>query len=191
VTALGDGPYKSLKDLAEAAEKNSGQIGLAMGAGTLAQYVSVMVAEAMNVDMKYVNCGDDAEKKAAVLGGHVAAMIGPLPGVVPLHKAGKFRILAVLSPERLKSAQDIPTAMEQGYEVTAFTPNGIMVAKNTPQDRVDKIASAFRKLGDDAAYQKAIDKLMVVWNFIEGEAYGERMNTMYQKMADLKKRAGF
>ncbi len=48
-------------------------------------------------------------------GGHVSAMIVPMHTVLPLYKAGKLKMLAVMSKERSALAPNVQTFKEQGY----------------------------------------------------------------------------
>ena len=48
-------------------------------------------------------------------GGHVSAMIVPIHTVLPLYKASKVKMLAVMSKERSALAPGIPTFKEQGF----------------------------------------------------------------------------
>ena len=48
-------------------------------------------------------------------GGHVSAMIVPMHTVLPLYKAGKLKMLAVMSKDRSPLAPNVQTCKEQGY----------------------------------------------------------------------------
>jgi tripartite-type tricarboxylate transporter receptor subunit TctC len=48
-------------------------------------------------------------------GGHVSAMIVPMHTVLPLYKASKLKMLAVMSKDRSALAPNIPTFKEQGF----------------------------------------------------------------------------
>ena len=48
-------------------------------------------------------------------GGHVSAMIVPMHTVLPLYKAGKLKMLAVMSKDRSPLAPNVQTFKEQGY----------------------------------------------------------------------------
>lgn len=57
LTAKGAGPYETLDDYRKAAEANPGEVGLAMGVGSLAQFAAGMVADEMGVELRQVNAG--------------------------------------------------------------------------------------------------------------------------------------
>ena len=187
VTAKGDGPYKNLTDLQAAAKKDPGDIGIAMGQGMLAHFAAAMVEDGMGVDLKLVNVGGGAKKRAAVKGGHVDTMAEPTPGVQAQHKAGQLHILAVLAPERLPFLPDIPTAKEQGVDVFSIQTNGFFAPKEAPKDRIDTFAAAVKKLSDDSAYQDKLKQLNLVWNYMgpdEMAVYMKNLNTTINGVAN-------
>ena len=53
VTAKGGGKYKNLKDYMADAKKNPGKVTLAMGRGTLSQFVAAMVEEGMKAILSW------------------------------------------------------------------------------------------------------------------------------------------
>ncbi len=59
-----------------------------------------------------------ADSMAKLAGGHVALAIHSVAEANAMQKAGKIRLLAVLSPSRLKALPDVPTAEEQGVMTT-------------------------------------------------------------------------
>ncbi|NRA19108.1 MAG: tripartite tricarboxylate transporter substrate binding protein [Oceanospirillaceae bacterium] len=165
----GDSPYKNLSDYQAAAKKAPGEIGLSMGVGTLAHFVAIKTEQALGVDLKLINAGGGAKKKASVLGGHSAGMIDPPPGVLGLHRSGDLRVLAVFGPDRLSSMPDVPTATEQGVDLNAFQMKGFFLPKGTPAAVIDTLASAVCALGDNQEMRKKLDELSVIWRCESGD----------------------
>lgn len=65
--------------------------------------------------------------------GHVSAMISPMHTVMPLVKAGKLKVLAVMSPERVAALPGVPTFKEQGWpRVQVDIWYGLLAPKGTP-----------------------------------------------------------
>ena len=186
-----DGPYKTLKDVQEAAKKNPKKIGVAMGHGTLAQFASIMLAKGMGVELRYVNIGDGAEKMAAVLGGHVETLITPMAGLISHHRGKKLRILASMSPERLPFSQEIPSTYEQGCNAAAYNFSALVVAKDTPPDRVKILSDAVKKMGEDPEYQKLMAKLMLIWAYKDPAGLKSFIGSYREDIFKLKKDAGF
>lgn len=191
VTVNGDSPYKSLKDYQDAAKAKPGEVGLAMGQGTLAQFAAAMVEEGLGADLKLVNAGGGAQKKAAVLGGHVEALIEPTPGVLSQHNAGQLRILAILAPERLPFMPDIPTAKEQGVDVVSAQTNGFFAPKGTPADRVKVIADALGRLANNEEYQAKLKEMSLKWRFMAGDDFAKHMAETREAIFATGKKLGY
>ncbi len=191
VSAKGDGPYKNLKDYYAAAKAKPGEVGLAMGIGTPAQFVAAQVEKAMNVDLKLVNAGGGADKMTAVLGGHVDALIEPISGVAAQHASGQLRILAVLSDERLSFLPDVPTAKEQGFDVTAGLFYGFGAPKDMPKEKIDVLAGALKALESDVAYQDQLKKINFDWHFLAADAFATHIAAEYDNTMKLGAELGF
>lgn len=191
VTAKGDGPYQTLDDYRQAAEAKPGEVGIAMGVGSLAQFAAGMLADEMGVELKQVNAGAGAEKKAAVLGGHVDALIEPTPGVIGPHKDGQLRILAVFSPERLSFAPDLPTGREQGVDLVLSQANGFFFPNGTPAEAVDTFCGALESLGDNAEFQAKMDQVNLIWNFMQGEEYEQFVDQTHEEIMAIGKKLGY
>lgn len=191
VTAKGDGPYKSLKDLYEASKAKPGEISLAMGVGTPAQFVAAQVEKALGTDLKLLNAGGGADKIAAVLGGHADALIEPVSSLVGQHKSGLLRVLAVLSDKRLAFLPDVPTAKEQGFDLTAGLFYGFGAPKGTPQKDIDTLASAIGKLDGDADFRAQLEKISFDWHFMAAAEFGKLIAAEHKTTMELGQELGF
>ncbi len=191
VTAKGDGPIKSLKDLQEAARQRPGEVGIAMGIGSLAHFAAAAVEDALNVDLKLVNAGGGAKKKAAVLGGHVDTLAEPIAGVLGPHRQGQLRVIAVLGPERFAGLSDVPTAKEQGFDLFASQAKGWFMPAGTPKDRVEIFARAVKQLENDAEYQKKIKALGVGWDYKTGNDFQRYIDETEGWVFDIAKKLGY
>jgi tripartite-type tricarboxylate transporter receptor subunit TctC len=185
-----DGPFETLADLKAAALERPGEVGLAMGHGTPSQFVGKLVEDALGVDLNLVNVGGGAQKKAAVLGGHVEAGIEPMPGMAD-SIGHQFRILAVLGEERAEEFPDLPTAIEQGAQVIAYNTYGLIAPKGTPEDRLEVLAAAIQKLADDPEFLEANRKVSFRVAVMDREASIEEMGAIRARMLDVGQRLGF
>ena len=191
VTAKGGSPIKSLKDMQEAARQRPGKVGIAMGIGSLAHFAAAAVEDALGVDLKLVNSGGGAKKKAAVLGGHVETLAEPIAGVLAPHRQGQLRVIAVLGPKRFAGLSDIPTAKEQGFNLFASQAKGWYMPAGTPRDRVEIFARAVKKLENDAEYQRKIKALGVRWDYKTGDDFQKYIDQTEDWVFDIAKKLGY
>lgn len=191
IAVKGDGPYLSLKEYQAAAKQNPGKIGVAMGVGTLAHFVAQMTANSLGVELKLVNAGGGAKKKAAVLGGHVHAMIDPPPGVLGAHRAGQLKVIAVFGPERLATMPNVPTAQEQGVDLIAYQTKGFFMPPNTPENRKKIFGDALCRLTNNDEVQAKLKNLSVIWSCKTGDTYVKYIDGIRNDVKKLAKQMGY
>ncbi len=191
VFAQKDGPYESLSAYQEAAAANPGEVGLAMGFGTPSQFVAQIVEDALGVDLKPVNAGGGAQKKAAVLGGHVDAGIEPMSCMAGPYKGGQFDILAVLSDERLEGFPEIPTAVEQGVEAIHSNTFGLAAPKGTAEDRLEILSEAIGRVFENEQFLLENAEVNFNPDFTPRAETKERMQRVRQRMLDIGQTLGF
>lgn len=69
-------------------------------------------------NMSYVAMEGGGEAVTAVLGNHIQVVSAGIAELMPHVTAGKLRVLAVFSAERLEGGmKDLPTAKEQGFDI--------------------------------------------------------------------------
>ncbi len=92
-------------------------------------------------------------------------MSGQIPFAIPamnvalleLHRAGKIRLLAITSPQRLAGAPDIPTAVEAGIAgLVSQNPVGLFAPAGTRRDIVEQIAQATSVALADEKYRQQL-----------------------------------
>lgn len=119
----GSSPIKSLKDLADAFKANPAAFPVGGGGAVGSQdwMKAAIFAKALGVDpktMRYAALEGGGAVTTALQGGHIKIGSGDAAEMAALHKAGKVRILAVMSRERLTGdLAEVPTAREQGLDL--------------------------------------------------------------------------
>ena len=119
-----DSPIKDLAGLVAELKSNPKAISFAAGGSVGGQdwMQTAILAKAVGVnpsDMTYVAMEGGGEAITAVMGNHVTVVSAGTAEIMPQATAGKLRVLAVFADERLGGTMaDIPTAVEQGYDVT-------------------------------------------------------------------------
>jgi tripartite-type tricarboxylate transporter receptor subunit TctC len=93
-----------------------------------------------------------------LISGQIPMAVPSMNGqVLELHRSGKLRILAVTSPERLKGALEIPTAVEAGIRgMVSENLVGLLAPAGTPKAIVDQIAVATSSALSDENWQRQL-----------------------------------
>lgn len=119
-----ESPIKDLAGLVAELKKNPKAISFGAGGSVGGQdwMQTAILAKAVGVkpsDMTYVAMEGGGEAITAVMGNHITVVSAGIAEIMPQAIANKLRVLAVFSEERLSgSMANIPTAKEQGYDVT-------------------------------------------------------------------------
>jgi tripartite-type tricarboxylate transporter receptor subunit TctC len=146
VSVAGDSPFKTLPDLI-AHLKTKGEkasYGTTAPTGQVAGAMMKSFLKLPMVEVPYRTAGDSMNDLAS---GHIdCAMYDPI-FAMPLHRAGKIRVVALSSKERMKSAPDIATMHEQGVTgVDVVGWWGALTPKGVPPAIKAKIGDAFAKM---------------------------------------------
>jgi tripartite-type tricarboxylate transporter receptor subunit TctC len=72
-------------------------------------------------------------------------------------RAGRLRLLATFGEKRNPSFPDVPTLIELGVPVTAFSFSGIIAPRGISSQNVEILDKAFRKAMDDPDFDKVLD----------------------------------
>ncbi|WP_331775972.1 tripartite tricarboxylate transporter substrate binding protein [Sulfurospirillum sp. 1612] len=127
------------------------------------------------------------EQKAAILGNHVDAAFMNLSQMLSQHKAGKARIIAILSKKRSSVAPDIKTGLEQNYSGLMTATRGIVIGAKVKKSIADKITDLYTKVVNDPSFQEKCAKSYIFLNLMNGaeyKAYLESLQKTTQKVYD-------
>ena len=143
-------PYKSLKDLVDAAKAGPGKINMASSSnGTIGHIGGEIFQRRAGIKMTHVPYKGAGAAVTDLMGGSVDCFFGNTQAVGGLVTAGRLRPLAVTSPQRLGNFPNVPTIAELGYPgFEAATWSGLVAPAGTPPAIVERLnAEANRALG--------------------------------------------
>ena len=135
-------PAQNLADLVRLARARPG--GLSYGSdgnGTASHLGMELLKVQGKLFIVHLPYRGSAPMLADLAGGQIEVGITGLPAALPLAKAGKIRLLAVTTAQRVAAASDVPTVAEQGFPQFAAAPwSGFFAPKGTPKPVVDKLS---------------------------------------------------
>lgn len=140
-------PYKTLKDVVEAAQKNPGKLNLgAINAGSTQNLSAHLFQQVTGADYTIVPYRTTPDLVTALLRGDVDVGFDFYAGLAPAIGPGKVRIIATSGEERDPLLKDVPTAKESGfpnYVVTSW--NGVVGRAGTSPDIVNTLNAAINR----------------------------------------------
>jgi tripartite-type tricarboxylate transporter receptor subunit TctC len=97
-----------------------------------------------------------------LLGGEVQMMFVTFSSAVNFAKAGKVRMLGMISPDRNPALPEIPTMREQGLDMVVGSWQGVFVPAGTPQPVVNKLFKVSLDMMKDPLVVKRLGELGIV-----------------------------
>ena len=186
-----DSPYKSVRDLVEAAKKAPGTIpyGSSGNYGTMHVPMEMFsgVAGAKMLHVPFTGAGPAV---VALLGGQVEALSTGPSSVMGHIKGGKVRVLASWGEARLASLPDVPTLKELGYDATFSQWTGLFVPAGTPDAVIAKLREAARFAVEDATFKGSLAKVETPVQYLDQPQFRAFWDADARKLADVVQRIG-
>lgn len=167
-----DSPFKSVKDVVEAAKKTPDSISVsAFGAGSDDHLAILSMEQENGIKLITVHHKSTADAKTGALGGHLQVLGANISEVAEEVKAGTIRILGVKAPERSSFLPNSPTFKEQGFNQIWSVSRGIAAPASLPKDVQDKLTVALEKTLLSAEHQQKARQLSLEPRVIKGDDY--------------------
>jgi tripartite-type tricarboxylate transporter receptor subunit TctC len=132
----------TIPELIAIAKKEPGKLAYATPGSGTAMHLSVeLLKTSAGIDLVHVPYKGGAPAQQDVVAGHVPILMDVLYAVQPLIKAGKIKVIALLSPQRAPDAPDYPVVSESVPGVSALSLVGIVAPAATPRDLVNRISA--------------------------------------------------
>jgi tripartite-type tricarboxylate transporter receptor subunit TctC len=165
-------PYRTLRDLVEAARKNPNLIKISdSGLMGTPHLCAAVLGAVSGVQFLSVHFSGGAPSVTALLGGQVDVLAGATGDALPNLQAGNFRVLGVASNEPDPSMPDVPTMKSQGFDVVVESVPGIVAPAGTPPAVVERLTRAIKKVIESPEHQKKLKDLGITPHYLDPEAY--------------------
>ena len=167
IVASEKSPYRTLKDVVDAAKKDPGKLNWGYpGAGTTQHLTGELFKQVAGIDIQGVMYKGSAQVVQDLLGNQIPLSVDGIGPNLPNIKAGKLRVIASTGAARAPQLPDVPTVAELGYPgFSGEGWGGVVVTKGVPEPVVTKISNDLRKvLSDPAVQQKLVAAGLMVDN---------------------------
>lgn len=155
-------------------------------------FFGIVIGNAINVPMQYVPFQGSAPINLALMGGQISSSIDVASSQVENHKAGKMRILAVSTEQRIPQAPEVPTFAELGFpSISGAGFNALYAPAGTPAPAVDAWNKALSKI---MSMPDVREKLVAMGYAPVGKSAQElveRQNAAIRKWEPVIKASGF
>ena len=191
-----DSPYKTLKELSDAyaANPTAFPIGGGGAVGSQDWMKAALIAKGAGQDpkkMRYVALEGGGAVLTSLEGGHIKIGAGDASEMVKHHQAGKVRILAVMSPERLAGdLASIPTAREQGYDFDWVIWRGYYTGGKVSDADYSAWTDTFQKLVQTPEFKAELAARGLFPYTVIGAEFDAKVKSDVQRFKTLAKEAG-
>jgi tripartite-type tricarboxylate transporter receptor subunit TctC len=161
MVSAGNGPYRSLKALIDAAKAKPGELAYSSaGLGTSTHLAAEYLTGLAGVRMIHVPFKGSPDALQDVLGGRSAFYMAPVNVALGLLKDGKLNALGVSTRTRAEVLPQVPPLAEQGlanYEVTLWF--GVWAPARTPAAVVRRISATVNAIVHEPQVREQFAKL--------------------------------
>jgi tripartite-type tricarboxylate transporter receptor subunit TctC len=155
VSVRANSPYKTLRDLVEAAKAKPGEIKAGTtGFMTTGHFANLGFQRATGTTLAMVNFDGGAPQLTALLGGHIEAAFNSTGELLTHVRAGTLRVLAILGDQKSEFLPEVQTLKAQGYgseSVGAIVYVGLSAPAGVPARAVERLTGALHKAMQDEA----------------------------------------
>jgi tripartite-type tricarboxylate transporter receptor subunit TctC len=188
-----DAPWKTFNDLVEYVRKNPGKLKYGtFGIGGGAHVYMELVGKALNLNWVHVPFKGDQPTVNALLGGHIPVAVSPST-FVPHVKAGKLRLLAMVTESRSSAFPDVPTLKEQGlnFDFRAFGDVlGYLGPKGIPENALKKLEGAFKQAVDSRDFTEIMEKLTNDKRWMDSQSFTKMIQEVYPRTGQMIEQIG-
>jgi tripartite-type tricarboxylate transporter receptor subunit TctC len=183
-----DSKFQTLKEVIEEAKKRPGQLSFNGGGYGSDDHIAILAIE-QNTGAKFnmVHFRSTSEGKTQVLGGHIDLLAANVSEVAEEVRAGQFRVLGVMAPERSKFMPSAPTFREQGYDEVWAVSRGIAGPAGLPRDVEEALIAFLDKTISSKEHREKAEKLSLDPRVIKGAEYRKFLKDNEQATKRLMK----
>ena len=185
IAVAGDSKYENLDQLLADAAARPEQVVFSANIGAPSHFIGLMLEKAQQgAQFRYTQTGGGAKRFAALAGGHIDVSAFSLAEYMQFKSAG-LRALAYCGENRHPAAPEIPTALEQGFDVVISTMQFWWAPKNTPPERIKIVADVLEKSMQTPQVQESLKAIYTDDVFLTGQPLRRSLVEREQRFANV------
>lgn len=163
------------------------------GAGGHTHFTGLQLGKTVGVDLQVVPYRGNGPLATDLLGGQVPAGIMTAGDILQHQKSGRIRVLGVFGAKRSPLLPEVPTFIEQGYNLdTGDAWTGMWAPAKTPKSDLDRMQNALKHvLGLPEVRDILINKATLNPDFRSAEVMDKLQRKELQYWAPIIKETGF
>lgn len=154
VIVSADSPYRTFKDLIDAAKKDPATLVASIGSPTSAGRMLLWsIEQETGTRFKVVSMKGGADAIIAVMGGHTQFSTENISEGMSALEAKKLRVLAISTSQRMPIIPDTPTLKELGYNIHIGSARGFAMSASVPKEAAAHMEAVLEKVYRGPAWQ--------------------------------------
>ncbi|MDT5079297.1 MAG: putative tricarboxylic transport rane protein [Mycobacterium sp.] len=183
IVVRADSPYKNLGDVLTAIKTDPARVPVGAAHDDEAPFDLLgSAAGGQPSSVHYVTHEGGGDQITALNNGEIGVAIGGVSEFISLVKSGSLRALGVLAEKRLPGL-DVPTAREQGLDVTLSNWRGLYGPPDMPQFAVDYWQKVLGKMAESPTWKQIAERSQFTTTFMIGD---ELQTFLAKTQADVK-----
>lgn len=187
VAATGQ-PFDTFEGMVEYAQANPNALTIGVTLGGVPHLHAAMIAEAFDIEWRYVGYEGTGERIRAVVGGNLDVAIGDISSSLQFAENGDLLFLASGTEERIAQTPDVPTFAELGADLDLLITRGIVMPKGAPEEAQATLEAALEQLSQDETFIQQINNsgADVLFRGREGYfAYLDNLSATVERLSEV------
>ncbi|MFC7330203.1 Bug family tripartite tricarboxylate transporter substrate binding protein [Marinactinospora rubrisoli] len=155
------------------------------GVGTGSQLAQELLFQQAEVSATAVPFDGGSPTMTAVLGGQVDVGAVQLGEAMPQIESGDVTPLVTFSEERNEYMADVPTAIEEGYQVRVAQYRAVVAPAETPAEVVERLRSAFENVFSDESYVSFNEENLLTPHEVAPEQVAEEWTSSLEEYREI------
>lgn len=163
--------FDSLEELVKYAKNNPGKVSIGSSFGQASHITAVQVEKALGIEFNKLDVGSSAaDRVAAFVGGQIDMLTSNYISIEDYVENGDFIALGLMANERNSDLPNIPTFIEQGYEVVYNKLYELRFPKGTDEKIINKMSFALKEMVDDIEFINTVKKYYAQPYYLDAES---------------------
>jgi len=184
-------PVNSATDLAALARQKPGRITIAItGLGSVSHLGTELFQAAAQIKLVAVPYRGASPAMTDLLGGTLDGLFGDGPTVMAHIAAGRIKALAATSTRRSEIFPDVPTFVEQGFDVAADQWAGVLAPARTPPEIIGRLNAGIAAVMSDPDVRAKLARTGTVPAPDSPEHFGQYLRDEYARWGRIIREKG-
>jgi len=165
-------PFNNVAEFVEYARQNPGTINIGNSApGSVWHIAAGLLADQAGIQVTHIPFEGAAPAVTALAGGHIQAVAVSLNEVRSQLDAGNVKVLGVMDTQRSPMFPNVPTFLEQGFDVVIETWRGLALPRGVDPEIRTILENAFTAAMSDPAFIAQMNTLNLSPTFMSAQDF--------------------